>query len=175
MNGDDTKKNHRAQIAELAKQAFAKHTLEQLGPKRWRCWNGTGFYAFRIYELPDTVLLRGDIGTFVIDANGDYDLDWLENAIKSPDYVLEKCSLERKTCYLRDEFRRWVLERCNKEERRWAEDYNYDELAWHKVSLNYYERTGNSEIPQPYDFDSRAFWCLAAFERFFALRAEVSA
>ena len=84
------RKEYRAQIEELATSAFKDHVLTKMDG-HWRCMKPeTGFYAFRVAELPGLLVLWGDIETVTITQGAGYNIDWLRGAIKSMEYILEK-------------------------------------------------------------------------------------
>jgi len=166
----DTIAGTREEIAQNAKRSFAKHRLDVIEPGRqWRCWDGTGFYAFRVAVLPGIILIWGDLGTMVVDAGPSYDLGWLRGATKSRNYLLEKCSLEKRVVLMEGEMRAFAKENFNDLETGYADEYEWSEVGWNKAMTAYFERTGNTTERTIKDFDSRAHWCCEALAKFVEL------
>jgi len=90
-----TKKENRATVAQIAKEALAEHSItpEQTeGPVRmWYCGRkGTGMYSYRVIAAPNMLLVYGDVGDYILQV---YDKDlvpWLRGAIKSENYLISK-------------------------------------------------------------------------------------
>lgn len=167
----DTEKSYRADIAELAQKAFKEHRLDIIEPDRqWRCWDGkSGFYAFRVAVLPGIILLWGDLGTLVVDAGPSYDIPWLRGSVKSRNYLLEKCSLEKRVFPLEGEMRAFAAEHFNEVEKAEVEAYGWSIVGWDKAMTSYFERTGSTTERTIHDFDARAHWCCEAFAKFIEL------
>lgn len=95
MNDEDPRKAYRKQIETLAAEAFKDHVLSDQG-RHWRCARpATGFYSFRVAELPGLLVVWGDIETFVVTQGSGYDLLWLRRSIASMEYVLEKSAFKK--------------------------------------------------------------------------------
>jgi len=167
----DTIAGTREKIAQNAKRSFAKHRLDVIEPDRqWRCWDGeSGFYAFRVAVLPGIILIWGDLGTMVVDAGPSYDLGWLRGALRSRNYLLEKCSLEQRVVLMEGEMRAFAKEYFNELETSYADAYDWSEFGWNKAMTAYFERTGNTTECTIKDFDSRAHWCCESLAKFVEL------
>ena len=185
-----SKKKHRATIAELAKKSLAGHVIspeQEEGPVRmWLCHKpGTGMYHYRVVAAPGMLLVYGDIGDHMLQ-NHDKDLvPWLKDAIKSPDYLISKF-VRRPREFFPDEATH-LLNELIKE----AEEYNYDvEEAvdfrhkvldnWneenddgHEFGKAFYEAGGDPElIDRTYDYDSSVYWTVECLKKFVELHNE---
>lgn len=90
-----TKKESRATIAEIAGESLANHVItpEQTdGPVRmWYCGRkGTGMYSYRVIAAPGMLLVYGDVGDYMLQANDRDLIPWLKGAIRSEDYMISK-------------------------------------------------------------------------------------
>lgn len=90
-----TKKENRATIATIAGESLAGHAItpEQTeGPVRmWYCGRkGTGMYSYRVIAAPGMLLVYGDVGDYMLQANDRDLIPWLRGAIKSENYVIGK-------------------------------------------------------------------------------------
>lgn len=92
---EDTKKL----IAKMAAAEFAKHELIQEGEGRWRCGTpGSPFYWFRVITAPGTVIVFGDVGAAVLRFSAE-PIEWLQGAVRSPDYLISKAEWKDETFY----------------------------------------------------------------------------
>lgn len=87
-----------ADVAELAHQAFAGHTLTTLadrGPfRQWRCGKpGCCNHAFRVTTWPGVLIVTGDLGALVLERDADM-VAWARGAIHSVDYFASKAARE---------------------------------------------------------------------------------
>ncbi len=172
MSSEDlTFAEYRDGIEKNATREFRNHILEVVSPKVWRCWNGKNiFYRFYVAVLPGLIVTWGDVGTLVIDAPGGYDIPWLRGIRReSRNYLLEKCSLEKRTCLLRREFMRWAQEHCTPEEIATAKDFGWNETAWTHVEDDMRKRDADVGMGHVFDFEPRVHWCAEALLKFIEL------
>jgi len=90
-----TKKENKIILNELIDEAFANHiiTSEQIeGPvKMWYCGRkGTGIYSYRVISAPGMLLVYGDVGDYMLQANDRDLVPWLRGAVKSENYLISK-------------------------------------------------------------------------------------
>lgn len=152
------RKEYRAQVESLAADAFKDHVLTKMDG-HWRCMKpNTGFYAFRLAELPGLIVIWGDISLFSIAQGVSYNIDWLRGAIKSMEYILEKSSFKRDSFI--DEM--WDTYRENHKD---AEDFE-DGYAGYLE----YVQTACDDVEHAYhathDWDSAALWGYWALKKF---------
>lgn len=128
-----TREAHRAQIARLAKEAFADHVLTQESPNSWYAGKpGTGFYSFRVLTVPGYVVLLGDVGDLVLRASDRDSLGWLRGSTDI-DYVLSKTTACREEeIFLLQEAKDYAKER--------EEEQPEDRLLWRRVIVELKER-----------------------------------
>lgn len=94
MTTNQTSKDHKVLIAELAAQSFANHVLTWEPGGYWRCGRANSIvYSFQIFFAPGAVMVWGDMGEFTLCHYDKDSLGWLLLAAKDdgyPDYFLGK-------------------------------------------------------------------------------------
>ncbi len=99
----------------------------------------------------------------LVDAGKAYNLDWLCNAVKSPNYLLEKCSLAKKTYFYSGEFKRYVLDH---EGRGLLVGNDWSESAYY----DYRNKTGDCDSADVvYGYQRSVLWSLNGFKKFVQL------
>jgi len=90
----ETSETYRGEIHRWAEWAFAKHEVMEEASGVYRCRApGTLMHGFRVVLLPGATLVYGDIGELLLSrASGGAGVGWLAQAVRSRDYLLEKCS-----------------------------------------------------------------------------------
>ena len=172
-------RDHRQSIADAAKRAFKSHIIavkgvasvdmttpcnqlesrSGLGPYVWECRNPASWpYWFMVAELPGAIVQYGDVGGLLIEQGTAYDLSWLEGAINSMDYVLEKTKF-KPNAFMEDKFKAYV-----REQRLDPENYECYE--------DYVLQTGDSEAYSAcHDWPADSLWSYWALHTFCRLRA----
>lgn len=102
-----------ASVAEMAREAFAKHEVMYLSRGEWRVGRlGSSTYHFRMIVRPMTIIVWGDLGDWIIRMSDAYAIPWLRVSVRSPAYLIEKIAAsreDRETFYLKDAIE-WLLE-----------------------------------------------------------------
>lgn len=180
----DTKKETKTVVSELAVDAFKDHILTfESDSRTWKCHNQeSGYYWFRIAELPGAVLIWGDIGTMTIIGRG-YGLEWIAGSVNSPEYLLSKTTKRRDWFYC-GEFKQYLTDRVEEAKQESAESGDarsakrLSEAAKDFVSASYYDfdlvsyneymsaRMDTDAHDTVYGYDSEAYWLLEALKVF---------
>lgn len=183
----DTKKQHRETVKEIAAKSLASHVLtpeQESGPVRmWLCHRpGSGAYHYRVVAAPGMLTIYGDIGDQIIQ-NYDRDMvEWLLKAMDSPEYVMDKFTFKEKTFFpqearsLLDEM---VAESCDEVDRQENEEFRNRVLdEWdsefddngHEFAKAFYEAGGDMEMLSiTVDHSSGMYWTIACLEKFVEL------
>lgn len=160
---------HRQTIEHFAKEAFATHELTVQSrtsdnkPYLWRCQRpGTWNYGYFVAELLGAVIVYGDIGELIIAQGPSYNLEWLEKAINSMGYVLEKSTF-RRDHFVEESFASVVRERGKDPEK-------FGSYA------EYYLETGDSDVYEAcHDWSPTALWTYMALHKFVELKRKMEA
>lgn len=107
---------------------------------------GTCIYQGHIIFRPSTIILYGDLGTWVFRQSG-IDMAWLRGAIRSPDYMLSKLTDERRKVYDEDRTKEFALE-CIQER---LEDIPIDRITDWRIQVR---RADWSDMNNAYNFFS---------------------
>ncbi len=117
------------ELEELALKAFKDHELTVLedydiktlkGEYVWAKPN-TGIYSVHIIFRNSTIIMYGDIGTWVLRQPG-IDLPWLRGSVDSPNYLFEKLTREHNRKYNADKTKAYALECLEQDENLLKED-----------------------------------------------------
>ena len=171
MQDRETKAEHRATITEIAQEALASHVIspeQESGPVRmWLCHRpGTGAYHYRVIAAPGMLLVYGDIGDHMLQANDKDLVPWLHRAINSPDYLISKFVRRPKTFFPYEAM--LLLDRLVQDGKDWDEQsgYNLDEdgneiMGMHEEEARTLKRKVLDEWDPDYDDEhmfARAFY-----------------
>ena len=95
MTPESIKAKRREEVRARAEECFKDHVLTQETPDRWLCKKpGSGYYAFRVTNFHDGLILSGDIDELVVVVYNKDPISWLRRGVLSdPEYVLNKIPL----------------------------------------------------------------------------------
>jgi len=172
-----------AQVAGMAKEAFATHELWGLGRDEWNCQraSGSSIYAFHVISRPGYLIVFGDIGDWVLQASERNMVYWAMGAVRSPSYFCEKIRAGERLAFYSGEARAIVEEGLKGNEdmgltKEQAEKVNdaissWDELdqrEWYEACIDAGDdEPALCEYPSP-----RALWLIEAMKWFCAQIAE---
>lgn len=156
---------YREQIKGFAAKAFDGHVLAVVRqdkdgkayvwkvrnpePEKWSYW-------FFVAELPGAIVQYGDVGGVLIEAGAGYDIGWLNGAIGSLDYVLEK-SKHRRDHFVEEKFKAFLIEH----------GHTPDEFEGYE---DFVLETGDSDAYEScHDWPSEALWGYWALNTFINL------
>ena len=104
--------------------------------------------------------MYGDIGELIIAQGPSYNLEWLQKAIKSMDYILEKSSFKRND-FIEENFAKALRERGEDPEK-------FSSYAEH-----YLGETADSDLYEVcHDWPSTALWTYWALHKFIELKSQ---
>lgn len=160
------RKDYRSQIESYAKDALAGHVLTVVRtdgegkPFVWKVRNPEPVkwsYWYFVAELPGAIVQYGDIGGLIIEAGQGYDLGWLDGAMGSMDYVLEKSKAKRDH-FVEELFKEYLAEHGHA-----VADYEgYEDFV---------TDTGDTEAYEcVHDWPAEALWAYWALHKFVELR-----
>jgi hypothetical protein len=105
---NETLAEAKAQIAEMAREAFAQHVCERR-EGGWLCRRpGTSVYAFWVFTTPGAIVFYGDLGEAILRPSDRDALPWLRGAVRSLDYVIEKVRAGDKTHFYGGDALAWA-------------------------------------------------------------------
>jgi hypothetical protein len=162
-------RDHRKQIEEAAQRALKDHVMAAVGhtnigntasPYVWKLQSSNKeawAYWYYVAELPGAIVQYGDIGGMLIEQGRGYDLNWLDGAMGSLDYVLGKSKCKRDT-FIEDDFKAYVTEHGKD-----PDDFEcYEDYAM---------ETGDTEAYQCcHDWSADTLWAYWALHKFVELR-----
>ena len=178
MRYTGTREKNRKRLAKMANEAFVDHKLvpEQISTslKMWYCGKkGTGMYSFRVIAAPGMLLVYGDVGDYMLQANDRDLIPWICGAIKSENYVIGKM-VHKHRVFLEDEAELLLQRLANKDftnrvRDRWNKEYDGE----HEFCRAFYEEGGEiSYLESVMDHESSVYWTMECLKKFVELHNE---
>jgi hypothetical protein len=160
-----------------AAESFARHVVTEEAPGRWLCARpGTGICHFRVVDLPNAVLVYGDIGDLLLVRGG---VAWARGSVYSLDYLLGKSPHRREVKEFYPELAKeaivdWLEQETITPEQAEALREDWSEGFGEEFDRAVYEVTGDSELcGAGMWWSSEALWCALALRWFCKATSEV--